>query len=236
MKIYEELLHHQETWENPGFFSNRELQVENRDFKKRAFTVGIGGPVGTGKTALLLKICQMLSDKMKIAAVTNDIFTKEDAEFLTRNEALEADKIVGVETGGCPHAAIREDVSLNLSALEELMAKFPDTEILFVESGGDNLAAHFSKELVDYSIYVIDVSGGDKIPRKGGPGITQADLLVINKIDIAELVHADLNVMDRDSKKMRGNGPFVFAKAYEGYNVDTIIDHVLHARKHALED
>lgn len=236
MKIYEEILHHKETWENPGFFSNRELQVENRDFKKRAFTVGIGGPVGTGKTALLLKICQMLSDKMKIAAVTNDIFTKEDAEFLTRNKALEADKIVGVETGGCPHAAIREDVSGNLNALEELMTKFPDTEILFVESGGDNLAAHFSKELVDFSIYVIDVSGGDKIPRKGGPGITQADLLVINKIDIAELVHADLNVMDRDSKKMRGDGPFVFAKAYEGYNVDVIIDHVLHARKHALED
>ena len=155
MKIHEHLLFHQESWDSPGFFSNRELQVENRDFKKRAFTVGIGGPVGTGKTALLLKICQMLSDKMKIAAVTNDIFTKEDAEFLTKNKALEADKIVGVETGGCPHAAIREDVSGNLNALEELMVKFPDTEILFVESGGDNLAAHFSKELVDFSIYVI---------------------------------------------------------------------------------
>lgn len=235
MNFKVDLLFHQESWDNAGFFSNRELVAENRDFKKRAFTVGIGGPVGTGKTALLLKMCQMLSDKIKIAAVTNDIFTKEDAEFLTKNKALEADKIVGVETGGCPHAAIREDVSINLNALEDLMVKFPDTEILFVESGGDNLAAHFSRELVDFSVYVIDVSGGDKIPRKGGPGITQADLLVINKIDIAKMVHADLSVMDRDAKKMREDGPFVFAKAYEGYNVDVIIDHILHARKHALE-
>lgn len=226
---------HKEKFEHAGYFSNRELLKQDRDFSKRAFTVGIGGPVGTGKTALLLKLCNALKDKMSIGVVTNDIFTKEDAEFLTRHEALDASRIQGVETGGCPHAAIREDVSLNMNALENLMEKFPDIEMLFVESGGDNLAAHFSKELVDFSIYVIDVSGGDKIPRKGGPGITQSDLLVINKIDIAEQVHADLAVMDRDAKKMRGNGPFVFAKAYDGYNVDVVIDHIMHARAHALE-
>lgn len=229
-------LFHQEHYDGPGFFSNRELSKEDRNYKKRAFTVGIGGPVGTGKTALLLQLCRRLKEKTNIAVVTNDIFTKEDAEFLTRNDALPADKIVGVETGGCPHAAIREDVSVNMNALEDLMEKFPDTEILFVESGGDNLAAHFSKELVDFSIYVIDVSGGDKIPRKGGPGITQADLLVINKIDIAELVNADLKVMERDATKMRQNGPFIFAKAYHGYNVDKVIDHIFHAKAHALEE
>lgn len=233
-QIFNNIFLHQETFDNPGYFSNRELVQNERDYKKRAFTVGIGGPVGTGKTALLLQLCKILSQKMKLAVVTNDIFTREDAQFLTKNNALEANKIIGVETGGCPHAAIREDISLNLNALEELMGSFPDTELLFVESGGDNLAAHFSKELVDFSIYVIDVSGGDKIPRKGGPGITQSDLLVINKIDIAHLVHADLDVMERDSKKMRQNGPFVFARAADGFNVDKIIDHILHARSHAL--
>ncbi len=231
---FEHIKYHKDSFEHAGYFTNRELVRQNRDYSKRAFTVGIGGPVGTGKTALLLQLCRRLNKEMKLGVVTNDIFTREDAEFLTRHKALDAEKIIGVETGGCPHAAIREDISLNMHALEELMGKFPETELLFVESGGDNLAAHFSKELVDFSIYVIDVSGGDKIPRKGGPGITQADLLVINKIDIAEFVHADLNIMDRDAKKMRQEGPFVFARAYDGYNVDKIIDHILHSRKHAL--
>lgn len=226
---------HSETWDNAGFYQNRELSKQKRDFKKRTFTIGIGGPVGTGKTALLLQLCNALKDKYKLGVVTNDIFTQEDAEFLTKKGALPADRIIGVETGGCPHAAIREDVSQNLIALEELMDRDPEIEILFVESGGDNLAAHFSRELVDYSIYVIDVSGGDKIPRKGGPGITQADLLVINKIDIAHLVHASLEVMERDTIKMRQDGPFVFARASDGYNLDVIIKHLLHARHHAVE-
>lgn len=225
---------HLDHCDSPGHFHHREMIHEDRDFKKRAFTVGIGGPVGTGKTAWTLQICKALRDKMNIAVVTNDIFTKEDAEFLIRNEALTPDRIIGVETGGCPHAAIREDVSQNMYALEELMKRHPDVELLFVESGGDNLAAHFSRELVDFSIYVIDVSGGDKIPRKGGPGITQSDLLIINKIDIAHLVNASLEVMERDSKKMRGDGPFVFARAIDCYNMDVIIEHILHAREHAL--
>jgi urease accessory protein len=164
--------------------------------------------------------------------VTNDIFTREDAEFLLRNDALSADRIIGVETGGCPHAAIREDISINLNALEELMERFhDDLDILFVESGGDNLAAHFSRELADYTIYVIDVSGGDKIPRKGGPGITQSDLLVINKTDLASLVQADLGVMERDARRMRSEGPFVFARALTGVGLDEIIDHIEAARK-----
>ena len=230
LKMYRHLDH----FDSPGLFHHRELIHEKRNFKKRAFTVGIGGPVGTGKTAWLMQICRALRDKMNIAVVTNDIFTSEDAEFLIRNEALSKDRIIGVETGGCPHAAIREDVSQNMYALEELMKRFPDVELLFVESGGDNLAAHFSKELVDYSVYVIDVSGGDKIPRKGGPGITQADLLVINKIDLAPLVNADLSVMDRDSKKMRGDGPFLFARAKDCFGIDEIINHILIAREKAL--
>lgn len=232
--IFTKPFRHLDHWDSPGHFHQRELVHENRDYKKRAFTIGIGGPVGTGKTAWLLQLCKALRDKMNIAVVTNDIFTSEDAEFLIRNEALTKDRIIGVETGGCPHAAIREDVSQNMHALEELMQRFPDVELLFVESGGDNLAAHFSRELVDFSIYVIDVSGGDKIPRKGGPGITQSDLLVINKIDIAHLVNASLEVMERDAKKMRGDGPFVFARAIDCYGIDTIIGHVLHAREHAL--
>lgn len=225
---------HLDHWDSPGHFHHRELVNEKRDFTKRAFTVGIGGPVGTGKTAWLLQLCLALRDKVNIAVVTNDIFTSEDAEFLIRNEALTPDRIIGVETGGCPHAAIREDVSQNIYALETLMERHPDVELLFVESGGDNLAAHFSRELADFSVYVIDVSGGEKIPRKGGPGITQSDLLVINKIDLAHLVNASLEVMERDTKKMRGEGPFVFARAKDCFGMETIIEHIIHAREHAL--
>ena len=223
--------HTHEHLDHPGHFHERELPLD-RDFKKRAFTVGVGGPVGSGKTALLLQLCRTLRDKMNIAVVTNDIFTKEDGEFLTRNDALSADRIRAVETGGCPHAAIREDISANLMALEELHARFKP-EILLIESGGDNLAACFSRELADYTIQVIDVAGGDKIPRKGGPGITQSDLLVINKTDVAQAVGADLDVMARDSKKMRGTGAFVFAQVRNGVGVDEIISHILHAWQHA---
>lgn len=216
----------------PGHFYERE-QPQGRDFSQRAFTVGIGGPVGSGKTALMLALCQRLRDRLRLAAVTNDIFTKEDGEFLARHQALAPDKIRAVETGGCPHAAIREDISANLLALEELQRN-SDPELLLIESGGDNLAAHFSRELADYTIYVIDVSGGDKIPRKGGPGITQSDLLIINKTDLAELVGADLGVMERDSKKMRDGGPLVFAQVKHGAGVDEIVEQVLHAWQHAL--
>jgi urease accessory protein len=190
--------------------------------------VGVGGPVGSGKTALMLQLCKRLRETMNIAAVTNDIFTREDGEFLTRNEALPAERILAVETGGCPHAAIREDISANLLALEQLQARF-QTELLLIESGGDNLAAHFSRELADYTVYVIDVAGGDKVPRKGGPGITQADLLVINKTDLAQLIGADLGVMDRDGKKMRGDGPIVFAQVKNGLGVPEISRHILGA-------
>jgi len=229
--------HSHEVLESPGDFAQRETRrlPPHRNFRQRAFTVGIGGPVGTGKTALLKALCENLRDAHRLGVVTNDIFTREDAEFLVRESALSEDRIVGVETGGCPHAAIREDISLNMDALEGLMRKFDNQlDFLFVESGGDNLAAHFSRELVDYSIYVIDVSGGDKVPRKGGPGITQADLLVINKIDLAPLVKADLGVMERDSKRMRGDGPFVFARASDGHNLATIINHLHTAKAHAL--
>ena len=218
----------------PGEFRLRELVRPNRDFAKRAFTIGIGGPVGTGKTALLLALCLAMRGQHSLGVVTNDIFTREDCDFLLRHEALETDRIRGVETGGCPHAAIREDISLNLRALEDLMAKVPDIDYLFVESGGDNLAANFSRELVDYSIYVIDVSGGDKIPRKGGPGLTQSDLLVINKIDLAEMVGASLEIMERDSKKMRGNGPFILARANAGHGIPEIIEHIIAAKKTSL--
>lgn len=217
--------------DSPGHFHDRELPLD-RDFNRRAFTVGIGGPVGSGKTALTLQLCLKLRDKMNIAVVTNDIFTKEDGEFLTRNQALPAERIRAVETGGCPHAAIREDISANLLALEELHQKFhPD--ILLIESGGDNLAACFSRELADYTIQVIDVAGGDKIPRKGGPGITQTDLLVINKTDLADAVGADLKIMDRDTRKMRGNGPFIFAQVKHGVGVDEIASIILHQWQHA---
>jgi urease accessory protein len=217
--------------DTPGHFHDRELPLD-RDFNQRAFTVGVGGPVGSGKTALMLQLCKRLRTTRHIAVVTNDIFTKEDGEFLTRHEALEPERIRAVETGGCPHAAIREDISSNLLALEELHQKFhPD--ILLIESGGDNLAACFSRELADFTIQVIDVAGGDKIPRKGGPGITQSDLLVINKTDLAEFVGADLKVMERDTKKMRGSGPFIFAQVKHGVGVDKIVGHILHQWKHA---
>ncbi len=222
--------HTHEHQDHPGHFHERESPLD-RDFKKRAFTVGIGGPVGSGKTALLLQLCLKLRLKMNIAAVTNDIFTKEDGEFLTKHEALPAERIRAVETGGCPHAAIREDISSNLLALEDLHQKF-QPQLLFIESGGDNLAACFSRELADFTIQVIDVAGGDKIPRKGGPGITQTDLLVINKTDLSKAVGADLAVMERDTKKMRGSGPFVFAQVKHGIGVDEIIGHILHAWQH----
>jgi urease accessory protein len=197
-----------------------------RDYRARSFTVGIGGPVGSGKTALLLALCRQLRDRHQLGVVTNDIFTTEDAEFLMRNEALPSERIRAVETGGCPHTAIRDDISPNLVALESLMEALRP-ELLFVESGGDNLAAQFSRDLADYTIYVIDVSGGDKIPRKGGPGITQSDLLVINKTDLAPLVGADLGVMERDSRRMRGDGPFVFAQVVHGIGLREIADHML---------
>jgi urease accessory protein len=223
--------HSHEQLDHPGHFHEREQPLA-RDFHQRAFTVGVGGPVGSGKTALLLALCLRLRDQYNIAAVTNDIFTKEDGEFLIRNQALEAERIRAVETGGCPHAAIREDISANLLALEELQQKFRP-QLLLLESGGDNLAAHFSRELADYTIYVIDVAGGDKIPRKGGPGITQSDLLVINKTDLAAAVGADLGVMERDARKMRGSGPFVFAQIRHGPGIDQIVSHVTHAWQHA---
>jgi urease accessory protein len=217
--------HLQQEPDGPGLYEDRESPIA-RDFRSRAFTIGIGGPVGSGKTALLLALCRHLRDQYSLAVVTNDIFTKEDGEFLVRNQALPAERIAAVETGGCPHTAVRDDVSQNLDALDRLMRRFhPD--LLFVESGGDNLAAQFSRDLADFTIYVIDVSGGDKIPRKGGPGITQSDLLVINKTDLAPLVGADLGVMDRDSRRMRGNGPFLFAQVTNGVGVRDIADAVL---------
>ena len=181
--------------------------------------VGVGGPVGSGKTALMDALCQYFRDTYEIAAITNDIYTREDAEFLTRAGSLTPDRILGVETGGCPHTAIREDASMNLAAVDQLHRRFPDLELILIESGGDNLAATFSPELADLTIYVIDVSAGDKIPRKGGPGITRSDLLVINKIDLAPFVGASLEVMDRDSKKMRGERPFVFSNIRAGQGV-----------------
>ena len=185
--------------------------------------VGIGGPVGSGKTALTDALCKALRDAYALAVVTNDIYTKEDAEFLTRSGALPPERIIGVETGGCPHTAIREDASINLAAVADLEARFPGLELVIIESGGDNLAATFSPELADLTIYVIDVSAGDKIPRKGGPGITRSDLLVINKIDLAPLVGASLEVMDRDAKKMRGERPFVFTNLKTGQGLPDII-------------
>jgi len=191
--------------------------------------VGGGGrPVGSGKTALMLALCLALRDKYSIAAVTNDIFTREDAEFLTKNRALPAPRIRAIETGGCPHAAVREDISANLAALEDLHAEFA-ADLLLIESGGDNLAANYSRELADFIVYVIDVSGGDKVPRKGGPGITQSDLLVVNKTDLAEAVGADLAVMERDARKMREGGPTVFAQVKKGVAVDHIVNLILSA-------
>jgi urease accessory protein len=190
--------------------------------KNGPLRVGIGGPVGTGKTALMDALCKSFRDKLEIAAITNDIYTKEDAEFLTRAGSLPPERILGIETGGCPHTAIREDASINLAGVAQLTKTFPNLDLLLIESGGDNLAATFSPELADITIYVIDVSAGDKIPRKGGPGITRSDLLVINKIDLAPLVGASLEVMDRDAKKMRGERPFIFTNIKTGLGVPEI--------------
>lgn len=199
-----------------------------RNWSKRSFTVGIGGPVGSGKTALVLRLCELMRDVISLGVVTNDIFTREDADFLCRKGALPKGRVLAVETGGCPHAAIREDVSANLEALEQLTLQFTP-EILLCESGGDNLAANFSSELADFTLYVIDCAGGDKVPRKGGPGITQSDVLVINKIDIADAVSADLGVMQRDAAKMRGPGPTIFASVKHLKGVTEVAYEVLHA-------
>ena len=190
---------------------------------KRALRVGIGGPVGSGKTALVDALCKRMRQRYEIGAVTNDIYTREDAEFLTRSAALPKDRIVAVETGGCPHTAIREDASINLLAIDELCAKFPNLDIVLIESGGDNLSATFSPELADLTVYVIDVAAGDKIPRKGGPGITRSDFLVINKIDLAGYVGASLEVMERDTVRMRGDKPFVFSNLKIGLGLDEIV-------------
>ncbi len=190
--------------------------------------VGIGGPVGSGKTALTLALCQQLRERYQIAAVTNDIYTAEDAQFLVRHAALPEERILGVETGGCPHTAIREDASINLEAVDRLTRAFPDLELVLIESGGDNLAATFSPELSDLTVYVIDVAAGDKIPRKGGPGITKSDLLVINKIDLAPYVGASLEVMERDARKMRGDRPFVFTNLKTGEGLPKVVDFILH--------
>ncbi|MDP9035954.1 MAG: urease accessory protein UreG [Myxococcota bacterium] len=225
--------HSHEPWRDPGVFPDRETARRHaRNYSDRAFTVGIGGPVGSGKTALVLALCRALRDRLSLGVVTNDIFTREDAEFLHRNQALAPERIRAVETGGCPHAAIREDISHNLDALEQLMFAVRP-QLLFIESGGDNLAAQFSRELVDYTIYVVDVAGGDKVPRKGGPGITQSDLLVVNKTDLAIHVGASLEVMARDARAMRGDGPFVFAQAKNGVGVETIIESILGALRTA---
>ncbi len=227
--------HTHERWDGPGLFRMRPPR-RPRSFQTRAFTVGIGGPVGSGKTALVLALCRALRDKMRLGVVTNDIFTREDAEFLQRNEALPSPQIRAVETGGCPHAAIREDITPNLDALEDLMRAMAPSppEMLIVESGGDNLAAQYSRELVDYTIYVVDVAGGDKVPRKGGPGVTQSDLLVINKTDLAPHVGASLEVMKRDAERIRQGGPVVFTRCNAGDGVDRIIEHVLAARADAI--
>ena len=194
---------------------------------KQVLRIGIGGPVGSGKTALVNALCKKMRTNYQIAVVTNDIYTKEDAEFLIRNEALAEERIRGVETGGCPHTAIREDASMNLSAIDDLSRSFPDLDIVIVESGGDNLAATFSPELSDLTIYVIDVAAGDKIPRKGGPGITKSDLLVINKIDLAPHVGASLDVMEKDTKKMRGDKPFVFSNLKNGIGIEQIENFII---------
>lgn len=195
--------------------------------KKQTLRIGVGGPVGSGKTALLRSLCSAMREHYDIAVVTNDIYTKEDAKFLTQHEALDADRIIGVETGGCPHTAIREDASMNLAAIDQLIARHGELDVVFVESGGDNLSATFSPELSDLTIYVIDVSAGDKIPRKGGPGITRSDLLIINKTDLAPLVGASLEVMDVDAKRMRGERPFVFSNLKKAEGLEDILKFIV---------
>lgn len=223
--------HSHEILDGPGSYTQRAMPIiSGRDWSERAFTVGIGGPVGSGKTALMLALCLALRDPYSIAAVTNDIFTREDAEFLTRHAALPAARIQAIETGGCPHAAVREDISANLHALQALHGRFA-TDLLLIESGGDNLAANYSRELADFIIYVIDVAGGDKVPRKGGPGITGSDLLVVNKVDLAEAVGADMKVMERDAGRMRDGGPTIFAVVKHGKGVKDIVGLVLSAWK-----
>ena len=199
--------------------------------ERKYVKIGIAGPVGSGKTALIERLTRHMIDQYSIGVITNDIYTKEDAEFLTKNSLLPADRIIGVETGGCPHTAIREDASMNLEAVEEMANRFPDVEIIFIESGGDNLSATFSPDLADLTIFVIDVAEGDKIPRKGGPGITRSDLLVINKIDLAPYVNADLNIMERDARRMRNGNPFVFTNLMSLQGLDSVIAWV---RKYAL--
>jgi len=224
------------SYTSKGAFDQRAMPLlSTRDWKDRAFTVGIGGPVGSGKTALVRQLCLHLRKRMSLAVVTNDIFTREDAEFLTKHQVLEADRISAVETGGCPHAAIREDISGNIAALRAHTSSLsPAPELLLCESGGDNLAANFSRELADFTIYVIDVAGGDKVPRKGGPGITQSDLLVINKTDIAEAIGADLSVMERDAKVMRGDGPTLLCAVKHNDGVEEIVEHICAAQHHAV--
>ncbi|KAL8878424.1 MAG: hypothetical protein Q9198_003760 [Flavoplaca austrocitrina] len=223
--------HTHEIYNGPGSYPSREMPLsEGRDFNDRAFTIGIGGPVGSGKTALMLELCLALRDQYNIAAVTNDIFTREDAEFLTKHGALSPERIVAIETGGCPHAAVREDISANLLALQALHGSFK-TDLLLIESGGDNLAANYSRELADFIIYVIDVAGGDKVPRKGGPGITGSDLLVINKCDLADAVGADVDLMQREAMSIREGGPTIRSVVVSRVGVREIVDLILSAWK-----
>jgi len=214
--------HHHHQWETP-----------QRDRQERPMRIGIGGPVGSGKTALVERLARKLNDRYSIAVITNDIYTKEDANILIRSEALPAERIIGVETGGCPHTAIREDASMNFEAIEELEARFSHLDIIFIESGGDNLAAAFSPELVDRFIYIIDVAQGEKIPRKGGPGIIRSDMLVINKIDLAPYVGASLAVMEEDTLRMRGDRPFVFSNLFGGQGLDEIVQWIEKEYRHA---
>ena len=207
------------------------MNEKNNMQERRYIKIGVAGPVGSGKTALIERLCRQMFGKYSIAVITNDIYTKEDAEFLTQNSLLPAERIIGVETGGCPHTAIREDASMNLEAVEEMAIRIPDVEIIFIESGGDNLSATFSPDLADVTIFVIDVAEGDKIPRKGGPGITRSDLLVINKIDLAPYVNASLEVMERDARLMRKGNPFVFTNLMSMEGLDTVIDWI---KKYAL--